>query len=213
MKKILNALSIASILFISSLHPIAYADFDKGMVAYKNKDYPTALREFTESANQGEPKAQYRLGLMYTKGEGLPKNAKEAMKWYQLAANQGDTSAQLSLSLVYARGEVVKTNFVLAYALAEIAARQLGDEKIKGYPNTLKGTLSPRQLREAQAIIREWKVGTPFPTHTKKLSCNRPAGSYFFPLMQLPSFPNVALLNLASILMHEFITNQDVCRY
>lgn len=40
-------------------------------------------------AEQGNAFAQYNLALMYGKGEGegVPKNDKEAVKWYRLAAD------------------------------------------------------------------------------------------------------------------------------
>tara|TARA_B110000305_G_C19035619_1_gene445800 strand:+ start:375 stop:584 length:210 start_codon:yes stop_codon:yes gene_type:complete len=38
-------------------------------------------------ATQGNAFAQYNLALMYRKGEGVPKDDKEAVKWYRLAAD------------------------------------------------------------------------------------------------------------------------------
>ena len=35
------------------------------------QDYPEAVRWYRKAAEQGEPKAQYGLGFMYTKGEGV----------------------------------------------------------------------------------------------------------------------------------------------
>jgi TPR repeat protein len=38
---------------------------------------------------------------MYDKGEGVPEDDKEAMKWYRLAAEQGYASAQSNLGVMY----------------------------------------------------------------------------------------------------------------
>ena len=42
--------------------------WNKGLAAYKQGDYATALREWQPLAEQGVAKAQYNLGGMYYKG-------------------------------------------------------------------------------------------------------------------------------------------------
>jgi TPR repeat protein len=37
--------------------------------------------------------AQCSLGMMYRKGEGVPKDDAEAAKWFRKAADQGDANA------------------------------------------------------------------------------------------------------------------------
>ena len=66
------------------------ADFQKGVTAYNKKDYATALREWKPLAKQGNFSAQYLLGVMYRKGQGVPQDYKTAVKWYSLAAKQGN---------------------------------------------------------------------------------------------------------------------------
>ena len=39
-------------------------------------------------AEQGYADAQFNLGSMYRKGEGVPENDAEAVKWYRKAADQ-----------------------------------------------------------------------------------------------------------------------------
>ena len=53
-------------------------------------------------AESGNAKAQSNLGYMYAKGEGVPKDAAEAVKWYRKAADQGDAKAQYNLGVMYA---------------------------------------------------------------------------------------------------------------
>ena len=55
-------------------------------------------------AKQGEAYAQYNLGLIYFKGEGVPKNDTEAVKWFRKAADQGHATAQFNQGLMYASG-------------------------------------------------------------------------------------------------------------
>ena len=70
-------------------------------IAEQNK-----LRELQARAKQGDANAQYQLGTMYDNGQGVPKDVKEAVKWYRLAAEQGDTSSQKRF------GELVLQDFV-----------------------------------------------------------------------------------------------------
>ena len=50
------------------------------------------------AADQGDPKAQNNLGVMYVTGRGVPRDYVEAAMWFQKAAAQGDTKAGESLA-------------------------------------------------------------------------------------------------------------------
>lgn len=62
-----------------------------------------------ETAERGDAEAQYKVGLMYDNGKGVPQNYfpqryVEAAKWYRKAADQGNANAQSKLGLMYANG-------------------------------------------------------------------------------------------------------------
>lgn len=44
-------------------------------------------------AAQGDAGAQFRLGLMYDYGQGVPQNHANAVRWYRAAAEQGYAGA------------------------------------------------------------------------------------------------------------------------
>ena len=71
------------------------------------QDYIEAHKCFKLSAEQGYAQAQYNLGLMYSKGEGVPSDDKKAVKWYRLSAEQRITGAQSNLGLMYEKGQGV----------------------------------------------------------------------------------------------------------
>jgi len=48
--------------------------------------------------------AQYNLGVKYDNGQGVPKDHKEAVKWWRLAADQEHADAQFSLGVMYNNG-------------------------------------------------------------------------------------------------------------
>ena len=68
------------------------------------------IEKLLQSAEQGDAKAQFNLGVMYDSGEGVPQDDHKALKWYRMAADQGDVNAQLHLALRYDRGIGVPTD-------------------------------------------------------------------------------------------------------
>jgi TPR repeat protein len=87
--------------------PATAQDFQKGLAAHKHGDYATALKEWRPLADQGDAKAQYKLGFMFERGRGVPQNNAQAVKWFRRAAEQGHARAQYSLGVRYTRGEGV----------------------------------------------------------------------------------------------------------
>ena len=57
--------------------------------------------------------AQFDLGVMYSRGEGVPEDDAEAVRWYRLAAEQWDALAQTNLGFMYATGNGVSEDLRL----------------------------------------------------------------------------------------------------
>jgi TPR repeat protein len=73
---------------------LAAGPLEDADAAFKRSDYKTAFRLYHSLADQGDAKAQYRLGDMYSLGAGgTPKDADDADRWFRKAANQGYISA------------------------------------------------------------------------------------------------------------------------
>ena len=85
----MKRLSVVMVLLAWFAAP-ASADLDTGLAAYERGDYATALRELKPLAENGVPRAQFYLGVMYAKGQGVPQDYTEAVRWYRLAADHGD---------------------------------------------------------------------------------------------------------------------------
>ena len=79
-------------------------------------------------AEKGNADAQFNLGLMYAKGNGVEPDQKAAVKWWQRAAKQGQAMAQFNLGLKYADGDGVKQDFKEAVKWYQKAADQ-GDAR------------------------------------------------------------------------------------
>ncbi len=66
-------------------------------VEVKQEDDLDSIRK---KAEQGDAKAQFKLGLVYYNGEGGRQDHQEAAKWLRKAAQQGDVDAQASLCML-----------------------------------------------------------------------------------------------------------------
>ena len=75
----------------------------KGKEAYNAKKYKTAAIYFTNAAKQDIAEAQFYLGKLYSQGEGVEMNKKEAAKWYRKAADHGIEEAMNALELLGAQ--------------------------------------------------------------------------------------------------------------
>jgi TPR repeat protein len=130
------------------------ADLGIGLDAARRGDFATALREWTPLAEQGHVIAQYNLGLMYRKGDGVPQDYATAVKWYTLAAEQGNAFAQSNLGLMYANGEGVPQDYVYAHMWWNIAASS-GNEGASKNRDIVAERMTPADLSAAQRLTRE----------------------------------------------------------
>jgi len=90
----------------------------------EEKDETSAAEAFWEAAASGHKEAQYVLGVMLLKGQGLPKQEGQAAKWFALAAEQGHPKAQYNLSIMHQFGVGTAKDAAAAQALMYHAARQ-----------------------------------------------------------------------------------------
>ena len=79
--------------------------------------------EIKRKAEQGDAKAQFSLGAMYAKGQGVQQDFAQAKFWYEKAAEQGDVRAQCGLGVMYTTGQGVKKDLAQAKFWLEKAAK------------------------------------------------------------------------------------------
>ena len=122
MRKLLSAMVIV---FSMGMTGSVFAqDYAKGVKAYEEKDYATALKEFRFFAERRHENAQAFLGLMYYNGEGVVQDYKEAVSWYRKAAEQGNTYGQVSLGAMYRMGQGVVQDYKEAVSWYRKAVEQ-----------------------------------------------------------------------------------------
>jgi hypothetical protein len=66
-------------------------------------DTRDAVRWYRAAAEQGHARAQFNLGVMDVKGQGVPVDFAAAAKWWKLAADQRDADAIEFLPFALAR--------------------------------------------------------------------------------------------------------------
>jgi len=67
---------------------------EKASAAYHRHEYQTALKLYLPLAQQGNAAAQFALGLMYKKGEGMKADSVQAYMWVSLAATSNSDDAR-----------------------------------------------------------------------------------------------------------------------
>ena len=113
-----------------------------------------------ENAEQGSDIAQYLLGLMYSRGQGVPQDDQEAVKWYRKAAEQGLAIAQDFLGTMYMDGLGIPQDDVLAHMWLNLAASKFSGEdrdNVGEQRDSLAKKMSREEIAEAQRLAREWK--------------------------------------------------------
>lgn len=83
----------------------AEEQYEMGLEFYEEKIYEKALKHFTNAAEQGNPNALYKLGLLYFCGEGVAQNFVEAKKWFEKAYMKDNGPATYFLCCMYYNGD------------------------------------------------------------------------------------------------------------
>ena len=86
------------LLLICIITTTARADFNDGVVAYLMADYEKAfktMQSLAETSDHGY--AQYYMGMMYLKGQGVEQDYKAASDWFRKASEKNIAQAQYKL--------------------------------------------------------------------------------------------------------------------
>ncbi|HKB96025.1 MAG TPA: hypothetical protein VKB94_04195 [Rhizomicrobium sp.] len=109
-----------------------------------------AVKFLTQAAEKGQAVAQYRLGTLYERGQGVPADTAKAVHWYEMAANQGNRKAMHNLAVAYAGGTAGKKNMAEAARwFARAAALGLSDSQFNLAVLYERGDGVPQSLVDA----------------------------------------------------------------
>lgn len=149
--KLLQRLTLAMVL--SMVASWAHADLLDALQAYREGNYLLAFDEFRTLALNGDADAQFRLGDMYAKGEGVTQDFKQAFDWFLKAASHDEPRAQLAVAEAYEQGHGVTQDSKRA-ATWYLMAAEHGNPRAEYAIGLMyaKGTDMPLDLVEA----RKW---------------------------------------------------------
>ena len=141
------------------------------------QDYSQVFTQVRKAAEQGDAKAQSSLGFMYDKGEGIPEDDQEAVRWYRKAAEQGDAKGQFGLGGMYDKGEGVPQDYREALKWYRKAADQ-GHADAQSYLVVFQRLLDLGYLKthqEVEGVSKESTVPEPTDGVTKMSAFSRDA--------------------------------------
>lgn len=150
---------------------LAWADgaFDQAKTAHERGDYAAEVAIFRPMAEKGSAVAQFNLGVLYDRGQGVPQDNALAMQWYRKAAEQGLPQAQVNLAIMYEEGQGVPVDNMQAYFWYAMADSQ-GDGQAPQALRDVVKKMTSEQVADAERQVKEYKA-----THT-------------FPIAPLPTF-------------------------
>jgi len=111
---------------LTNLAPIQTSDqsFVSGFSEFSEGNYEKSIAIWERLALQGEPRAQYAIGVCYELGQGVDQSYALAVLWYQQATQQGFAMAKNNLGMLYEEGLGVQKSLKKAKSLYEEAAQQ-----------------------------------------------------------------------------------------
>src|SRR3989338_6344143 len=115
--------AIGIVLALSAVSALA-GDFEDGLIYYQSKNYASAMNLWRKAAAHGSASAQFALGFMYEKGEGVVPDNQQALSWYGKAGEQGHVWAQSALGLMYETAQGVALDYKQALSWYQRAAEQ-----------------------------------------------------------------------------------------
>jgi GAF domain-containing protein len=115
----------------------------------------STLEDLRGMAANGDPLAEFTLGLRYATGSDAPQDYSEAVRWFSAAAEQGHVMAQSTLGAYYWAGRGVPQDFHKAYFWALIA-QSAGDEASRARVPFLVSRLNRNELISVQHQVEDW---------------------------------------------------------
>lgn len=154
MKRVLSSLVLGGLLIVGGDGVSFAQDFAAGAAAYQRGDYATAFREMSVLADQGDSSAQHNLGIMYSKGQGVTQDYREAAKWFRLSAEQGHADSQNNLGTMFVQGQGVTQDYIYAHMWFNIAASTGGKEALANR-DRIAGKMTAGQIARAQELAKQ----------------------------------------------------------
>lgn len=127
---------------------------DQALLLASEGSHQKAAELFMQAAQQGNRPAQYFIGLMYARGDGVQQNFEEAFRWLHKAAWGGHPKAVYHLGEMYVQGDGVEIDHVKAMAWFWVGTT-LGDRYSEKRLRATAPRLSHEEMSEAKLLSKE----------------------------------------------------------
>lgn len=128
--------------------------YQKGLSFLIDGESGQALPWLEKAVAVGNPEAQYQLGLLYARGDGVEQNFNRAHEWLMKAALQGHPKSQYHLGHMYGLGDGVEKDYEEAFVWFWLAA-SYGDKGSKYFMRVLVQKLNSEQYNRAEKRVHE----------------------------------------------------------
>jgi tetratricopeptide (TPR) repeat protein len=118
---------------------------------------------YLEAAKNGDVKAEFYMGALYSTGVGVPPSDAEGFRWFLRAAEHGNSEARIIVGASYATGRGVTRNYIDAYKWTFVAAATGDLPETRNGGRQLLDVLSARMSdkdiadarRQAQSVLNQ----------------------------------------------------------
>jgi TPR repeat protein len=166
--RVYTILALAMALVACASPPVEESSYNRGVDAYRAKDYAGAREHWSKALATGETSAMNNLGYLLFEGLGGPTDMEQALALWKRAAKLGHSEAQWHLGDVYERGKGVQSSSTEAYAwfrcaIASAQAAPSSDlteaEILKDASKSLAKLLeklAPEQFAAAELLAKQY---------------------------------------------------------
>lgn len=129
----------------------------EGVSMYDRGRFAEAAEVFAPAAAAGSTAAQYHLGLMHARGEGVPKDLATAATWFERAASGGHNHAQFLVGHMYAKGDGVPRDRARAHMWFTAATANGWWKAREARERLVDDGMTPHEVAEAGKLYRAWQ--------------------------------------------------------
>jgi len=147
--------------------------FMQGARAFQKKDYEFAIQMYQVAASWAYKPAEYNLGVMYARGQGVSADLPRAMAWMALAAERNDRHYVDAREAVYA--EMTKEQFDQANVIWRELKKTYGDEVALGRAKSRWAEVRSHVTGSHAGAVGNLEVSTPGEGVSNASSPGRPA--------------------------------------
>jgi len=139
------------VLFLSPLLPLYAVTPMEVSKTIKETPKTIDLQALIQEAELGNREAQFKLGYLYNKGQGVTKNITKAVYWLRKAVEQNHAGSQCFLGLMYLKGleEFPKDNKKAVYLLTKSAEQEVPFAQLWLGRVYLNGEVVPQDYQRA----------------------------------------------------------------